>query len=55
MTAGEVVALARRACARAEMELRAARRSGNATRLRAAALHWQYVRRDLQRAEAVCR
>lgn len=52
MTASEVVALARRACSQAELELAAARRSGDDVRLKAARVHWEHTRSDLQRAQA---
>ena len=55
MTTGEMVSLARRAHVRAGHELDEALRSGNALQARLARLHWEHTRRDLQRAQAVCR
>lgn len=52
MTAGEVVALARRACSQAELELTAARLARDDARLKAATVHWQHTRSDLQRVLA---
>lgn len=50
MTTGELVALARDACQRAELQLTAARRAGNAVHLQLARLHWECTLRDLHRA-----
>jgi hypothetical protein len=50
MTTREVIAIAQRACARAERELAGARQSGNALLLQLARLHWECTLRDLHRA-----
>lgn len=45
----KVVALARRAAARAERRITVARRAGNALELQAARVHWDHTLRDLHR------
>lgn len=50
MTTREVVAVAQRACQRAEAELTAARQAGDALLLQLARLHWECTLRDLHRA-----
>lgn len=49
MTTGQVVAVAQRACRRAERELAAAKRSRSSARMQLARLHWDCTLRDLHR------
>lgn len=50
MTARVVLAVAQRACTRAERRMAVARRRGSALELQAARLHWEATLRDLHRA-----